>query len=110
MANGHGGRREGAGRKPGAATKVTREIADRVASEGITPLELMIRLMRQYYAEGKLGLAMDAATRAAPFTHARLSVLAVTGKDGGPIVQVLRDGTDGPQTALPGLPPARDGA
>jgi hypothetical protein len=36
---GRGGKRPGSGRKKGSATKKTREIADRAAAEGITPLE-----------------------------------------------------------------------
>jgi hypothetical protein len=33
-----GGKRAGAGRKPGSLTKKTREIAERAAADGITPL------------------------------------------------------------------------
>lgn len=46
MAN--GGARPGAGRKPGGANQKTREIADRAAREGITPLEVMLRAMREH--------------------------------------------------------------
>lgn len=48
MAN--GGARPGAGRKPGGANQKTREIADRAAQEGITPLEVMLRAMREHVA------------------------------------------------------------
>ena len=41
-----GGRREGAGRKPGTANKRTREIANEAAANGITPLEVLITSMR----------------------------------------------------------------
>lgn len=44
----HGGRREGAGRRPGAVTKRTREIADRAVAEGKTPLEVMLDNMRHF--------------------------------------------------------------
>lgn len=47
---GHGGARPGAGRKPGQANQKTREIADRAAREGITPLEVMLRAMREHVA------------------------------------------------------------
>ena len=47
----HGGKRNGAGRKAGAATVKTREIADRAAAEGITPLEVMLANMRWAWNE-----------------------------------------------------------
>lgn len=43
-----GGRREGAGRPAGAVAKRTREIADRAAAEGKTPLEVMLDNMRHF--------------------------------------------------------------
>lgn len=44
----HGGRRAGAGRKLGAVTKRTREIADRAVAEGKAPLEVMLDNMRHF--------------------------------------------------------------
>lgn len=43
-----GGKREGSGRKKGAVTKRTREIADRATAEGKTPLEIMLENMRHF--------------------------------------------------------------
>lgn len=43
-----GGARPNAGRKPGGANQKTREIADRAAREGITPLEVMLKAMREH--------------------------------------------------------------
>lgn len=43
-----GGKREGAGRPKGALTKKTREIAERAAAEGMTPLEVMLDNMRHF--------------------------------------------------------------
>lgn len=40
-----GGRRPGSGRKVGAATVRTREAANKIASEDVTPLELMFKNM-----------------------------------------------------------------
>ena len=40
-----GGKREGAGRPPGAVTKRTREIANRALAEGKSPLEVMLANM-----------------------------------------------------------------
>lgn len=97
--NGRGGARKGAGRKPGSANTKTREIANRAAEEGITPLEVMLDNMR--FAHGKAadvlaqllacgaetpeafnefkellrfrGMAQEAAKDAAPYLHPRLS-------------------------------------
>lgn len=49
MANGHGGRRDGAGRKQGALTKRTREVAEQAAAEGKTPLEIMLANMLHFH-------------------------------------------------------------
>lgn len=67
----HGGRRPGAGRKPGSTTAKTREIADKAAAEGITPLEYMLKLMRD--EEKPEAVRLDAAKSAAPYIHPRLS-------------------------------------
>lgn len=78
-----GGARAGAGRKKGSTSTKTREIADRAAAEGITPLEVMIEAMRHAYNQAKLEsdpqkksvylkLASEHAHDAAPFMHPRL--------------------------------------
>lgn len=90
---GPGGARKGAGRKPGSATKKTREIADKAASEGITPLEFMLKIMRTEPHEGMeshqlLALNADrfeAAKAAAPYIHPKLAAIAHSGPDGGPL-------------------------
>lgn len=66
-----GGKREGAGRKPGSATRKTREIAEAALTEGITPLEYMLSIMRDE-TENKAN-RMDMAKAAAPFIHPKLS-------------------------------------
>src|SRR4051812_37656859 len=48
---GRGGRRPGAGRKPGSLTMKTREIAAKAAPEGVTPLELQLATMRALWAD-----------------------------------------------------------
>jgi hypothetical protein len=68
--NGRGGARKGAGRKVGSATKRTREIADRAAEEGITPLEYMLQVMRESSDPKE---RLNAAVSAAPYVHAKLS-------------------------------------
>lgn len=79
-----GGKRAGAGRKPGAATKRTREIADAAASAGEMPLEYMLRVMRDPAADYDRRDKM--AVAAAPFVHARLAAIEHTGAEGGPII------------------------
>jgi len=96
--SGRGGARKGAGRKKGVATKKTREIADRAASEGITPLEYMLQVMRSEPPEGLEGpqilsammLRFEAAKAAAPYIHPKLSAVEHTGKDGGPMETITR--------------------
>jgi hypothetical protein len=89
--NGRGGARKGAGRKPGAATRKTREIADAATAEGITPLEFMLHVMRSEPIEGlepqhqlkAQEMRFEAAKAAAPYMHPRLAAIEHTGKDGG---------------------------
>jgi hypothetical protein len=66
-----GGKRNGVGRKPGLATTKTREIADRLAQEGDTPLDIMLRVMRNTKVD--LRIRLDAAKSAAPYLHPRLA-------------------------------------
>lgn len=78
-----GGKREGAGRPEGAATKRTREIADAAASEGQTPLEYMLAVMRDTSQDDARRL--DAAKSAAPYVHARLSNIQHSGDAENPV-------------------------
>lgn len=68
-----GGKREGAGRKPGSATKRTREIADDAAAEGVTPLEYLLSVLRD--ERMTLESRFEAAKAAAPYVHPRLSAV-----------------------------------
>jgi hypothetical protein len=101
--NGRGGRRAGAGRKAGSATRKTREIADRAIEDGITPLEYMLRIMRQEPPETEddrvrlsyMEMSFEAAKAAAPYVHPRLAAVEHTGKDGSALtVEILRFGSD----------------
>lgn len=68
-----GGKRPGAGRKQGAATKRTRGIADRLAQTGLTPLEVMLKAMQERYDARDYDRAAHFAEKAAPYLHPRLS-------------------------------------
>jgi hypothetical protein len=67
------GARKGAGRPLGSANKKTLEIANKAAEQGITPLEVMINVMRKHYAAEEFPEALDAAVKAAPYMHSKLS-------------------------------------
>lgn len=75
-----GGKRERAGRPKGAKAVVTQE-AIRKAGEGETPLEYMLRVMRD---EDQATDRRDKmAIGAAPYMHAK--AMEVSGPEGGPI-------------------------
>lgn len=78
-----GGVRPGAGRKKGAPNKKTAEIQKAVEESGLTPLEYMLQVMRDPINEPKERLG--AAVAAAPYVHAKLSSVELTGKDGGAV-------------------------
>jgi hypothetical protein len=95
--NQRGGKRPGAGRPKGSATKRTREIADAAMAEGLTPLEYMLEVMRDVRADEARRL--DAAKSAAPYVHPRLSsVEAQINGEVGLKVEIVRFG-DNPPTA-----------
>jgi hypothetical protein len=88
-----GGARPNAGRKAGASSEKTREVANKVAADGdVTPLEVMVATMRAIYEKAVAGkdvedvetgkvssplqlyvMAADVASKAAPFIHPKLS-------------------------------------
>lgn len=81
-----GGSRPNAGRKKGSANRKTREIADKVAESGITPLEVMIEAMLSMRESGEIEKAASIAKDAAPYVHPRLAAIEHSGKGGGDIV------------------------
>lgn len=83
---GRGGARKGAGRKPGSATKKTREVAEKAATEGVTPLEYMLAVMRADAAHEdpkvqavREAMKFEAAKAAAPYIHPRLQAIEHSG-------------------------------
>lgn len=63
-----GGAREGSGRKTGAVTKRTREIADKALAAGISPLEVMLDNMRHFQKVALDAEAILAGLTAEEFT------------------------------------------
>ena len=97
------------GRQKGAANKKTREIADKAAQEGVTPLEYMLEVMRapmppelavlieELKAEKRVdsevlsrlvswhAMRCEAAKGAAPYVHPKLQTNTIQGAGGGPV-------------------------
>src|ERR1700722_10281782 len=71
-----GGFRRGAGRKPGSLTRRTRDVAERAAECGETPLEFMLRTMRDPTID--IDRRADMAKAAAPYVHPRLASIERT--------------------------------
>ena len=78
-----GGRREGAGRKPGSVSRIDAEARLKAAAGGMMPLDYLLSIMRDEGEDKREQL--DAAKAAAPYCHARLSSTEVSGPDRGPI-------------------------
>lgn len=83
-----GGKREGAGRKPGTLNKTTQAQKDAVLASGLSPLDYMLSVMRNLSADE--GKRLEAAKSAAPYVHARLSSTELSGPDGGDIPTSVR--------------------
>lgn len=80
-----GGAREGAGRPKGSTNARTREIAEKAAAEGIMPLDVMLRAMREHADAGRWDEAAKIAASAAPYLHRRLAAIEHSGASGSPI-------------------------
>lgn len=74
-----GGRREGAGRKPGSPNQRTSDTARKAAAAGLTPVEFLLRVMRN--SKAPMPMRVDAAKAAAPYVHPRLSAILLDLKD-----------------------------
>ena len=75
-----GGKREGAGRKPGAINKATQKTRKAVKESGLTPLQYLLSVMRDEGAEQCE--RVDAAHKAAPYVHAKLTSVDMKSSDG----------------------------
>jgi hypothetical protein len=76
-----GGTRPGAGRKPGTKNQKTRAVAIEAAATGLSPVAVLLHYMHAAHAAGDVAVAVDCASRAAPFIHPRLSAVALDLKD-----------------------------
>lgn len=88
-----GGSRQGAGRKPGTATKMNEKARAEAAQGGLMPLEYMLQVLRNELEEG--AVRMEAAKAAAPYVHAKLASVEHKGDGGGPLVlEIVRFAKD----------------
>ena len=86
MAN--GGARPGSGRKPGGVNRVTKEAIEAAKATGQMPLDFLLDIMRDIEADE--AKRIDCAKAAAPYLHAKLATIEMSGKDGGALTVVLR--------------------
>lgn len=81
------------GRKLGSNNKAKKELVAAILASGETPLQYMVRVMRDTGVEHERRDRMAAA--AAPYVHAKLQTVEHGGKDGGPIVVNVMKFSDG---------------
>lgn len=78
------------GRKKGVPNKANAAKAAEIAATGETPMEYMIRVMRDRSVDHDRRDKM--AIAAAPYVHPKLANIEHAGKDGGPVqVQITGD-------------------
>ena len=82
--NEHGGKRLGAGRPKGAASRANEQVRQEAAETGELPLAYMLRIMRD--PSQPVGRRDDMAKAAAPFCHSRLSSVEHSGEISRPTV------------------------
>ena len=70
---GRGGARPGAGRKPGSPNKKTAELQAAVEATGETPLDFLLRIMRDDNADE--ARRIDCAKAAAMYVHPKLAAV-----------------------------------
>jgi hypothetical protein len=71
------GRKTG-GRQKGSLNRKNQAIIERAQAEGIMPLEVMLKTMRELWDAEKRIEACAVAEKAAPYVHARLSTIDQT--------------------------------
>ena len=82
--NGHGGKRPGAGRPTGTASRANEQVRQEAAATGELPLAYMLRIMRD--RSQPVGRRDDMAKAAAPFCHSRFLSVEHSGEIARPTV------------------------
>ena len=86
------------GRQKGSVNKKTAEVQAAVEATGVTPLEYMLSVMRSEAPNTDdavvlmrhIEVRMDAAKAAAPYVHAKLAAITLSGDGDNPIKTVNR--------------------
>lgn len=84
-----GGKREGAGRKKGSIARATVAAKQKALETGISPLEYMLKVMRDETADDRR--RDDMAKAASPYVHSRLSSVVHSGSVGTYDLTSLKD-------------------
>ena len=71
-----GGKREGAGRKPGSINRFSKQTLDRVTRAGILPVDYLLSVMRD--DAFSTAERLDAAKAAAPYLHHKLTTQSLS--------------------------------
>ncbi|MFU0503639.1 hypothetical protein [Pseudaminobacter sp. NGMCC 1.201702] len=74
------------GRQKGTPNRATARREREISKSGMTPLEYMLKVMRNPKADA--GRRDDMAKAAAPYVHPKLASMQHTGRNGGPIQTV----------------------
>jgi hypothetical protein len=82
-----GGSRTGAGRKAGVPNKATQELRAEVAASGETPLDYMLRVMRDTTAD--VERRDDMAKAAASYVHPKLAAVEHGSDKDNPLKMVI---------------------
>lgn len=91
------GERRG-GRKKGTPNKATAEREKAIRKSGLTPLDYMLKLLRNSKLDQDTRL--EAAKAAAPYVHPKLNSVEFSGPNGGPVqVEEVRRTIVDPSTA-----------
>lgn len=97
MANGHGGRRENAGRPKNSSTKRSERSMELAEEMGVDPVAMLLSIAEWAYKEWQLeqtkenaDKVRDYAKEAAPYVAPKLTSVEAGGPNGGPLsVQVI---------------------
>ena len=109
-----GGYRPGGGRPKGSKDKKNRNEGVAIAKSEKSPLSVMRDAMEEQYRQGNLAAAAAFAKDMAPYCHARLTAMQVTGPAGGPLQVVYAsdfyaNGDAAPALAAPAAGPVLAG-
>ena len=77
------------GRKEGTPNKATAAREAEIKASGATPLDFMLGVMRD--DSKTVEMRLEAAAKAAPYVHPRLSSVALGNKDGEPFQMSVED-------------------